>query len=513
MPTTGLDAPPAVQEQPQVSATYQNHTPLLMRFFLIFASSCVLFYSLGERLLKTWDESIYAEIAKEMLYGHTWLTPHWNFQPWFEKPPLFMWITALFYRCFGVSEFSSRMLGALCGVATIWLTFEIGRLLMDEWGGFAAALMLLTNGYFLLASRFEAINVPLALCFTVAAYGYLRALRGDPRWWYAVGAAIGTAIMLKGAGGVPIPLALFLALLMDRRLGSLRSHHARNSVLLAVAIALPWHLAMLAVHGRVFLDEYLGYHVLARMKGIEVASQPAYFYLGCYWVTFAPFAVAALVGLIFHFRYREHSSIVVSAALVVTVSFSLVGTKLAAYVVPAYPFISLLAILALRRLAKTATHAIICTALIFPIYLFAQRHFLALNYSPTAVTYDGSMNFGNDPLLRLLNQMRPGEHEHAPSPLIICLDGFPLDKQQSVFYSSRPISQAFLSVRPSEAETPQQARYRAIKPLSEIVSPTPELIVIRTDMYPELISSGEYRFAAVTQNGPLLLGQISRAAR
>ena len=52
-----------------------------MRFVLISLSSITLLYSLGEQVLRTWDESIYAEVAKEMLTRHSWLTLSWNYQP------------------------------------------------------------------------------------------------------------------------------------------------------------------------------------------------------------------------------------------------------------------------------------------------------------------------------------------------------------------------------------------------------------------------------------------------
>src|SRR3712207_8573872 len=47
-------------------------------------------------------------LSKEMARGGDWLTPHWEYRPWFEKPPLFMWTTALLYRLFGVGEFRSE---------------------------------------------------------------------------------------------------------------------------------------------------------------------------------------------------------------------------------------------------------------------------------------------------------------------------------------------------------------------------------------------------------------------
>ena len=39
------------------------------------------------------DEPVYAQVAKEMA-GGDWLTPHYLGQLWFDKPPLFYWLTA-----------------------------------------------------------------------------------------------------------------------------------------------------------------------------------------------------------------------------------------------------------------------------------------------------------------------------------------------------------------------------------------------------------------------------------
>lgn len=474
-----------------------DQTALLMRFVLIGASTVALFYSLGEQLLRTWDESIYAEVAKEMLTRGSWWTLTWNFQPWVDKPPLFMWLTALLYRCFGVSETSSRMVGVLCGVATIWLTFEIGRRLMDDWGGFAAAFILLTNGYFIYASRFEEINVPLTFCFTLAAYGYLRVLQGQSRWWYTVGAATGLAIMMKSAAGLAVPLAVGLALLLDRRFSAeLRTREVRNSVFLACAIALPWHVSMVIHHGRVFQNAYLA-NILARVNGLDALPKPVYYYFWVYAVDFAPFAVVALLSLLLHIKGQRKSSIVISIVAVVTIGFSLIGSKLMAYALPAFPFISLLAAMAMRRL-KTVKYAIVCAVIIFPLYWFSERQFVQFIYGDYG--YVGSINSRNDPLMNLLIKARPSDHDLSHTPLIICLDGFRFQKQQSVFYSDRPVIEAFLVARINDTESP----------LEQVVSSRPTPVIIRNDMYPELANSGKYDFSVIAQSGPLILGQISR---
>src|SRR5580700_6023140 len=83
-------------------------------------AALVLLPLLGHKPLAEWDEGIYAEVSREML-GGSWLVPHWNAQLWFEKPPLMLWITAIFFKLFGVSEFWARAGSAFSGVGIVGL--------------------------------------------------------------------------------------------------------------------------------------------------------------------------------------------------------------------------------------------------------------------------------------------------------------------------------------------------------------------------------------------------------
>src|ERR1700748_2863345 len=88
---------------------------------LATALACVVLLALlGHKPLTNWDEGIYAEISREMLSLGV-LVPHWNYQPWFEKPPLMFWITAAFFKIFGVSDFWARAGSAFSGVAIVAL--------------------------------------------------------------------------------------------------------------------------------------------------------------------------------------------------------------------------------------------------------------------------------------------------------------------------------------------------------------------------------------------------------
>src|SRR5277367_1939663 len=79
---------------------YRQHQEIASTFLATILACIVLLSLLGHKPLTNWDEGIYAEISREMLSLGI-LIPHWNYQPWFEKPPLMLQITAAFFKIFG----------------------------------------------------------------------------------------------------------------------------------------------------------------------------------------------------------------------------------------------------------------------------------------------------------------------------------------------------------------------------------------------------------------------------
>src|SRR5262245_43814699 len=69
----------------------------------------LFFFGLGSFGLVGADEPRYAQIAREMLARHDWVTPTLNGRPWLEKPVLYYWLAMLSYRFFGVSDWAARI--------------------------------------------------------------------------------------------------------------------------------------------------------------------------------------------------------------------------------------------------------------------------------------------------------------------------------------------------------------------------------------------------------------------
>ncbi len=96
---------------------------------------------LGNVHLFDWDEINFAESAREMLLTGNYRMVQINFQPFYEKPPLFIWLQALSMNYFGVSEFAARLPNAICGIATMLVVFNVGRYVFSSQLGVLWALL------------------------------------------------------------------------------------------------------------------------------------------------------------------------------------------------------------------------------------------------------------------------------------------------------------------------------------------------------------------------------------
>jgi len=84
----------------------------------------LFFYGLGAFGLVGADEPRYAQVAREMLERHDWVTPTLGHTPWLEKPVLLYWEQMVAYSVFGVSDWAARLPSAFSAtmmIAAIYL--------------------------------------------------------------------------------------------------------------------------------------------------------------------------------------------------------------------------------------------------------------------------------------------------------------------------------------------------------------------------------------------------------
>lgn len=307
------------------------------------------------RSLADFDEAIYAEIAREMTRDQSWIILHFNYTPWYQKPPLLMWIQAVLFELFGANELWARMPSLVAGVGVVVLTYLVARRYLEWTPALLSALILLGCYQFVAAARFATTDMLLTFFIYLQVWAYLRVRGGDDRFWYIAGAAAGLGIMTKGAAGLAGPLALLLASAADRRLGAtLRNRKVWMATALTLLIALPWHALAFAYGGQSFLDDYVGYHLIRRAtQPIEGHQGNALTYLAYIRNQFFPWGYLALFAAPAHayrwYRRGDGSAVLMATVLVVLVIYTVVQTKLVWYILPVYPALSVMAAALLWR--------------------------------------------------------------------------------------------------------------------------------------------------------------------
>lgn len=264
-----------------------------------------LLLGLGAPSLWDLDEGMYAEVAREMLLRGDYVAPYFNYQPRFDKPPLHYWVTAGFYRIFGVNEFSARLGSVSFGFLGAVLVYFLGKSLFSKRVGLLAAIVLGSNLLYFAESKIGLMDTTLTFFIELSLLAFWLAwCRRDRRYYALLGVAMALGTLTKGPVAVLLPggiIVVFLGLSEGFR-GVWREVANRWALLGAAAfalIALPWHLAVWARYGGKFLADYFGYHMFTRFtSAIETHGGPWYYYLLVLALGFLPWSGFLLAGAV-----------------------------------------------------------------------------------------------------------------------------------------------------------------------------------------------------------------------
>ncbi|MBA2341595.1 MAG: glycosyltransferase family 39 protein [Pyrinomonadaceae bacterium] len=333
-----------------------------LALFLLVA--LVYFYGLGRMPFVGPDEPRYAQVAREMYLRKDFITPTLGGYTWFEKPALLYWLIIAGYKLFGISEFAARVFVACAGLMIILVVGLLARRVesksageMDGFGLTCASVVASSLGIIVFA---HAVSFDLLLTLTVAvtlAAFFLADLETEGRrrnllliLFYA---GIGFALLAKGLVGGIIPcgvIALYYVLRWERP--PLSKLGIWWGWLLTTAIAAIWYAPVTLRHGWPFIDEFFVQHHFARyVSNKYLHPQPFYFYLPVMLALALPwpaFLVEALVKAK-SWQWRRQTAAAGKLRLFAlawlvwpVLFFSLSGSKLPGYILPALPGAALL---------------------------------------------------------------------------------------------------------------------------------------------------------------------------
>ena len=188
------------------------------------------------------DELYYLACSEHLNFGYV------------DQPPLIALVSWFTRHVFGESLIGLRLIPALAGAVTVWLTGKLSR----EMGGgiFAQALSafaVLVAPVYLVLHHWLTMNAFEPLIWIACAWCIVRSIdRGDPRYWVGFGLLIGLGMENKYTT-VFFALAIFGALLLTPQRRSLAHVWIWLGALCSLLIFLP-NLIWLICHGFPFLE-------------------------------------------------------------------------------------------------------------------------------------------------------------------------------------------------------------------------------------------------------------------
>ncbi len=320
---------------------------------LLIAGFCafLFFYGLGQFGLIGADEPRYAQVAREMLDRHDWVTPTLGGRPWLEKPPLYYWQAMVAYSLFGVRDVTARIPSAIDAtllVVAVYLFFRRYRPGVEVDTALITASCAGVVGY----ARAASTDMPLTATFSVGMLAWWAWRESEKKIYLALFYfCMALGMLAKG------PVAPFLAaVIVTLYAAAVREWRwiLRTlwfpGVLLFGVVALPWYGAV-QLRNPEFFREFVVQHNLERFStNLYHHPEPFWYYIPVMLLALVPwvvFVAAAFIERMRLWRAERKSNqtdlelqfgIFASCWLVVPVAFfSISQSKLPGYILPAVP--------------------------------------------------------------------------------------------------------------------------------------------------------------------------------
>ena len=314
--------------------------------WLLILAFCAFFFlwKLSSFGLMGADEPRYAQVAREMLERHDWITPTLGGSAWLEKPPLYYWQAMIAYRAFGVSDWAARLPSVIDATVMVFALYWFLRR-FRRGSALDGALVLICSAGIVAYARAASMDMPLSAAFTIAMVAWYAWFENGSRLCLSVFYFfLALAMLAKG------PVAPFLAAAVIVTFAAARREWKVAlralwipGILLFCAVGFPWYI-LVQLRNQQFFRVFILEHNLARFgTNVFHHPEPFWYYVPVTlvgWIPATILVVAALIWAVRQFRKRDTdalNSFLISWIAVIIVFFSISQSKLPGYVLPAIP--------------------------------------------------------------------------------------------------------------------------------------------------------------------------------
>lgn len=321
---------------------------------------------LGAYPLADTTEARYAEMGRLIIDTGDWITPQFEKGvPFWGKPPLSFWLTAISFKALGIHEFSARLPSFILAIAVLLTVFSLGRYQAGSTRALTACLIMASSVIFWVSSGAVMTDHCLLTGTTLSMAAFWRCTTSSGLgrriwgWLFFIGLSIG--LMSKGPVAVVLTFFPILAwgILRKAPLEVLKHLPWKTGILTVMVLTLPWYIvAEIKTPG--FLEyfivgEHLNRFLVPGWQGDLYGSahdQPK----GMIWMFWIVCALPWSLFFAYHLfkketrrslaaEYREANDwylYLIFWASAPMIFFTLAGNILWAYVLPGIPAFALL---------------------------------------------------------------------------------------------------------------------------------------------------------------------------
>jgi len=335
--------------------------------FIIILVALFLALPWLDRPFHTRGEPREALVAQSMLINQNWISPPAYDGAVPSKPPFNHWLISIASLPFGdVTEFTSRLPSAIAVVLFSIAFFSFLARRTSEHSALLASLILLSSFEWFRSAVTCRVDTILSTSLAGALLALFAWREGGRRGFPFLAAILITcAALTKGPIGVALPLAIFS--LFEFVSGEKTAGNVFKIALRGVMIAVPvvlvvslWYLAGYLQRGDAFLDK-IYYENFARLTSSmedEPHKHAAPYMLLMLALGFLPWTIVWVSAALRSFSKRNYTTTALRelwgratelqryafvAAAFIFIFFCIPSSKRSVYIMPAYPFIALLA--------------------------------------------------------------------------------------------------------------------------------------------------------------------------
>ena len=321
------------------------------------------------------DSIVYAAVSKNLAESGDLMRLELNDEPYFNKPPLYFWITAGVMTIAGTGPVGAKLGALLISTALCVLLYRsVRRIFDDRMAGmlavfvFAATYVVYRNTYH---ARMESL---VTLCIFASIMCFWRWLdTAKLGWMLGWGFCAGLAVLTKGPLGL-LPIAAGIVYLLVRERGVFGAASAAH-LLLGLIVFFSTCSWWFFTQGADFAAVFFGEQLLDR--SVLGPAEEAHRWWSVYWAKLLSYDLIWMVTAVLgareawrHEKMRRPVGLLLTAAVLHLILIHLVEQKTARYLYQFYIFtagLSAFGILSLKRF--DAEHLLKIVIVVFAIGL------------------------------------------------------------------------------------------------------------------------------------------------